>query len=99
MEYSIYGDSVTIDPRGRYIGTIFQFTGKNLLRLGLPEDFFFQMPDRFAVHEEENIDQEAQLINTLPVTNGMCALIRHLREWIQSAGQSSKDLYFDQKFH
>jgi len=57
------------------------------------------MPDRFAVPVEENIDQEEQLINTLPVTNGMCALIRYLREWIQSAGQPVKDLHFSQKFH
>jgi hypothetical protein len=86
MEYSIFGDSVTIDPGGRYIGSIFQFTGRNLPRLGLPDNFFFQMPDKFAFHVKENIDQDAQLINTLPITNGMCALMHYLREWIKSAG-------------
>lgn len=84
MEYSIYGDNVTIDPGIRHIGSIFQFTGRNLPWLGLPDDFFFQMPDKFAFHIQENINQEDQLINTIPVTNGMCALIRYLREWIQT---------------
>jgi len=87
MECKIYGDNVTIDPRGRFIGSIFQFTGSNLPRLGLPDHFFFQMPDKFAFDAEQNVNQDDQLINTLPVTNGMCALIRYLREWIQSGKQ------------
>jgi hypothetical protein len=89
MEYSIYGENITIDPGVRHIGSIFQFTGRNLPWLGLPDDFFFQLPDKFAFHVLENINQDDQLINTLPVTNGMCALIRYLREWIQQGvGQS-----------
>ena len=89
MEFSIYGDRFTINTGVRCNGSIFQFTGRNLPRLGLPDDFFFQMPDKFAFHVLENINQEDQLINTLPVTNGMCALIRYLREWIQSGISSS----------
>jgi hypothetical protein len=84
MEYSIYGDNVTIDPGVRHIGGIFEFTGKNLTRLGLPNDFFFQLPDKFAFHVEENINQDDQLINTLPITNGMCVLLKYLRECIQN---------------
>jgi len=84
MEYTVYGDKITIDPGIRHIGNIFQFTGKNLLRLGLPNNFFFQLPDKFAFQIQENINQEDQLINTLPITNGMCVLIKYIREWIQN---------------
>lgn len=89
MEFSIYGDNFTINPGVKCNGSIFEFTGRNLPRLGLPDDFLFQMPDKFAFHIKENINQDDQLINTLPVTNGMCTLIRYLREWIQSGGQTS----------
>jgi hypothetical protein len=40
------------------------------------------MPDRFALPIEQNIDQQGQLINTLPLTRGMCLLTEHLRKWI-----------------
>ena len=82
MNLPIFGDDVTLTPQGKILDNIFKFTGDGLLKLGLPSDFFFQMPDRFALPTEQSIDQEGQLINTLPLTRGMCLLTEHLRKWM-----------------
>ncbi len=82
MNVPIFGDDVTLTPQGKILGSIFSFTGDGLLKLGLPGGFFFQMPDKFALPSEQSIDQDGQLINTLPLTRGMCQLTEHLRKWI-----------------
>jgi hypothetical protein len=82
MNVPIFGDDVTLTPQGKVLDNIFKFTSDGLLKLGLPSDFFFQMPDRFALPMEQNIDQQGQLINTLPLTRGMCLLTEHLRKWM-----------------
>ncbi len=82
MNIPIFGDDVTLIPQGKILDSIFKFTGDGLLKLGLPGDFFFQMPDKFALPTEQSINQQGQLINTLPLTRGMCLLTEHLRSWI-----------------
>ena len=82
MNVPIFGDDVTLTPQGKVLGSIFKFTGNGLPKLGLPSDFFFQMPDKFALPTEQSINQDGQLINTLPLTRGMCALTQYLRQWI-----------------
>jgi hypothetical protein len=82
MKVPIFGDNVTLTPQGNILGNIFQFTGDGLVKLGLPRDFFFQMPDKYSLPTEQSIDKHGQLINTLPLTRGMCLLTEHLRKWI-----------------
>jgi hypothetical protein len=82
MNVPIFGDDVTLTPQGKILGSIFKFTGDGLPKLGLPSDFFFQLPDKFALPTEQSINQHGQLINTLPLTRGMCLLTEHLRHWI-----------------
>ncbi len=82
MNVPIFGDDVTLTPQGKILGSIFMFTGDGLLKLGLPSGFFFQMPDKFALPTEQSINQDGQLINTLPLTRGMCLLTEYLRKWI-----------------
>jgi hypothetical protein len=53
-----------------------------LTKLGLPSGFFFQMPDKFALPTDQNINQHGQLINTLPITRGMCLLTEYIRSWV-----------------
>ncbi len=84
MNIPMFGDLVTLTPQGKILDSIFKFTGDGLSRLGLPTDFFFQMPDRFALPTDQSINQQGQLINTLPLTRGMCLLTEHLRGWITS---------------
>ncbi len=74
MNFPIYGDDVTLTPQGKILDNIFKFTGDGLTKLGLPSGFFFQMPDKFALPTEQSINQHGQLINTLPITRGMCLL-------------------------
>jgi hypothetical protein len=40
------------------------------------------MPDKFASATEQSINQHGQLINTLPITRGMCLLTEYIRSWI-----------------
>jgi hypothetical protein len=40
------------------------------------------MPDKFALPTEQSINQHGQLINTLPITRGMCLLTEYIRSWI-----------------
>jgi hypothetical protein len=82
MHVPILGDDVTLNPQGKILENIFMFTGDGLPRLGLPSGFFFQMPDKFALPTEQSINQDGQLINTLPLTRGMCLLTQFLRDWI-----------------
>jgi len=82
MNVPIFGDDVTLIPQGKFLDSIFKFTGEGLLKLGLPDNFFFQMPDKFAISTDQSINQDGQLINTLPLTRGMCQLTSYLREWI-----------------
>jgi hypothetical protein len=82
MNVPIFGDDVTLTHQGKILDSIFMFTGVGLLKLGLPGDFFFQMPDKFALPTEQSINQHGQLINTLPLTRGMCLLTEYLRNWI-----------------
>ena len=82
MNFPIYGDDVTLTPQGKILDNIFQFTGDGLTKLGLPSGFFFQMPDKFALPTEQSINQHGQLINTLPITRGMCLLTEYIRSWI-----------------
>jgi hypothetical protein len=82
MNVPIFGDDVTLIPQGKIFGSIFKFSGDGLPKLGLPADFFFQMPDKFALPTEQSINQHGQLINTLPLTKGMCLLTEYLRHWI-----------------
>ena len=82
MNVPIFGDDVTLTPQGKILDTIFKFTGDGLLNLGLPNDFFFFFLDKFALPTEQSIDKQGQLINTLPLTRGMCLLTQYLREWI-----------------
>jgi hypothetical protein len=82
MNVPIFGDDVTLTPKAKILDSIFLFTGEGLPKLGLPSGFFFQMPDKFSLPTDQNINQHGQLINTLPLTRGMCALTQYLREWI-----------------
>ena len=82
MNFPIYGDDVTLTPQGKILDNIFKFTGDGLTKLGLPSGFFFQMPDKFALPTEQSINQHGQLINTLPITRGMCLLTEYIRSWI-----------------
>ena len=84
MNIPIFGDDVTLTPHGKVLDNIFMFTGDGLIKLGLPGGFFFQMPDKFALPTEQSIDQQGQLINTLPLTRGMCQLTEYLRSRIWS---------------
>ena len=82
MNFPIYGDDVTLTPQGKILDNIFKFTGDGLTKLGLPSGLFFQMPDKFALPTEQSINQHGQLINTLPITRGMCLLTEYIRSWI-----------------
>ena len=61
MNVPIFGDDVTLTPQGKILDNIFKFTGDGLLKIGLPGDFFFQMPDKFALPSEQSINQDGQL--------------------------------------
>jgi hypothetical protein len=82
MNFPIFGEDVTLTPKAKILDSIFLFTGDGLPKIGLPSGFFFQMPDKFALPTEQSINQRGQLINTLPLTRGMCLLTEYLREWI-----------------
>jgi hypothetical protein len=82
MNVPIFGDDVTLTAQGTLLGSIFKFTGEGLSKLGLPDNFFFQMPDKFALPTDQSVNQQGQLINTLPLSRGMCQLTSFLREWI-----------------
>jgi hypothetical protein len=83
MNVPIFGGDVTLTPKGKILDSIFLFTGDGLPKLGLPSGFFFQLPDKFALPIEQSINQDGQLINTLPLTRGMCLLTEHLRSWVK----------------
>jgi len=87
MNYTIFGDEITINTPTKILGSAFLVTGKNCPKLGLPNGFLFQAPDKFAPPVEESINQYGLLTNTFPVTNGMNVLSEHLIDWMRNRRQ------------
>jgi hypothetical protein len=68
MHYQILGEQVTIRSMNKVKGNIFAISGTGFSKLGLPNDFYFQIPGKFSDGKIESIDPFGNLINVLPET-------------------------------
>jgi hypothetical protein len=68
MQYQILGEQITICSMNKVKGSVFSVTGTGFSKLGLPNNFYFQMPGRFSDTAGDAIDSYGNLVNTLPET-------------------------------
>jgi hypothetical protein len=68
MHYQILGEQVTINSMNKVKGSVFIVSGSGFSKLGLPNNFYFQMPGKFAAGSLDSIDSYGNLVDTLPET-------------------------------
>ena len=70
MNFTIFEKAFRINAMSNIPGggSVKHFLGSGLSELGLPNSFYFQMPDKIAAAEQENINQYGMFENTYTLT-------------------------------
>lgn len=82
MQYSIFGEQIAINEISKILGSVFSISGTDLSKVGLPNNFYFQMPGNFALAKVENINPYGMLVNTISESQEMYILSKFLGKCI-----------------
>jgi hypothetical protein len=70
MHYQILGEQITIHSMNKAKGSVFFVSGSGFSKVGLPNHFYFQMPGKFSAGYTDSVDEQGNLVNTLPESLG-----------------------------